>query len=215
VAVTSRPSDFRTLFPLYGRRSGVRLALGLHPLEVSKVDVDRELKLFRSYASHTSYIGEIGLDLSAHGRETRTEQFNAFEAILATKGVPEKVMSLHSRGAAREVVAAIAEAGATRAVMHWFSGALRDLDAGLQAGCFFSINPSMTQSAKGKRIIAAIPRERMLVETDGPYVRAEGRVLEPRDVWGVIDYLAREWQMPRGGAAELLEANLAQLVAGL
>lgn len=214
-AVTSRPSDFRTLFPLYGRRSGVRLALGLHPLEAAKINLVRELELFQGYSSHTSYIGEIGLDLSVEGRSTRSEQEHAFEAILATVGVAEKVMTLHSRGAAREVVAAITAARAARPILHWFSGALRDLDAALDAGCFFSINPSMTNSVKGRKIIARIPHERILTETDGPYGRLRGRAAEPRDVWQVIDYLAKHWQLPRKATAELLEENLTRLLAGL
>lgn len=215
LAVTSRPSDFRRLFPLYGRREGVRLALGLHPLEVSKVDLARELHLFQGYSSHTSYIGEIGLDLSVEGRSTQPEQERAFEAVLATEGVATKVMTVHSRGAAREVVAAIAEAGATRPILHWFSGAFRDLDAALDAGCLFSINPSMTHSVKGQKIIARIPQERILVETDGPYARLRGRAAEPRDVWQVIDYLALQWQLPQNATAGLVEENLGRLVAGL
>ena len=118
VAVTSRPSDFRMLFPLYGRRTGVRLALGLHPLEVSKVDLDRELALFAALASHTSYIGEIGLDSSRDGRPTRAIQERALEAILGTPGVAETVMTVHSRGAARDVVADLAMVRADPSILH-------------------------------------------------------------------------------------------------
>jgi TatD DNase family protein len=203
------------LFPLYGRRSGVRLALGLHPLEVAKVDLVHELRLFARYAAHTSYIGEIGLDLSTEGRPSRTEQERVLGDVLATKGVAEKVLTLHSRGAAREVIAALTAAGASRAVLHWFSGALHDVDTALEAGCCFSINPSMTRSQKGHKTIARIPRDRILLETDGPYVNVSGRPAEPRDVWNVIDFLARQWQMSRPATAALVERNLARLVGAL
>lgn len=203
------------LFPLYGRRTGVRLALGLHPLEVTQVNLGEELQLFERYAAHTSYIGEIGLDLSAKGKISQVEQQRALEAMLATKGVAEKVLTLHSRGAAREVVAAVAKAGASRAVLHWYSGGLRDLDAAVEIGCFFSVNPSMTRSANGRRIVSKIPRERVLLETDGPYVRVSGRPAEPRDVWQVVDYLATDWSLTQSEAAAVLERNLSRLVAGL
>ena len=73
----------------------------------------------------------------------------------------------------------------------------------------------MARSIKGQKIIARIPRERCLVETDGPYVRMRGRVAEPRDVWHVIDYLAQQWHLARTAAAGLVEENVARLVAGL
>jgi TatD DNase family protein len=203
------------LFPLYGRRDGVRLALGLHPLEVTKVDLARELALFASFASHTSYIGEIGLDFSREGRGTRAEQERALEAILGTPGVPEKLLSVHSRGAAREVVAALASVEAARGILHWFSGPIADVDTALDAGLFFSINPSMTRSAKGRTIVARLPKERVLVETDGPYSTVGGKTAEPRDVWSVIDYLSKYWQMERTATASLVETNLRQLLFGL
>jgi TatD DNase family protein len=203
------------LFPLYGRRGSVRLALGLHPLEVQKVDLDSELTRFQSYAGHTSYIGEIGLDFSPDGRATRAKQERALGVILATSGVPEKLMTLHSRGAARDVIAALRSAGATRAILHWYSGALRDLDDALVAGFYFSINPSMTRSTKGQKIISRLPKERVLVETDGPYVKIGRRTAEPKDVWTVIDHLSVGWGSGRQETAMLVEGNLRRLLDGL
>jgi TatD DNase family protein len=203
------------LFPLYGRRDGVRLALGLHPLDASKLNLAQELQLFSSYASHTSYIGEVGLDFSAEGRATRHVQERVLDHVLKTPGVDQKVITLHSRGAAREVVDALTDIGARRAILHWYSGALRDLDSALSAGCYFSINPSMIRSAKGRKIISRIPTERALAETDGPYVKLGNKAAEPRDVWSVIDYLAERWNKDRAAAAGLLEANLLRLLKGL
>lgn len=214
-AVTSRPSDFRILFPLYGRRKGVRLALGMHPLEVQKVDIEQELKLFRSYAGHTSYIGEIGLDFSREGRTTREQQEHAFNAVLGTPGIAEKVMTIHSRGAARDVIDALRSVRARRAILHWYSGALRDLDDALEEGFYFSINPSMTRSNNGQKIIARLPKERVLLETDGPYVKIGRKVAEPKDAWMVIDYLAAGWNGTREAAAALIEDNLRRLLEGL
>jgi TatD DNase family protein len=212
IAVTSRPSDFRTLFPLYGRREGVRLALGLHPLEVGKVDVASELRLFERYAEHTSYLGEIGLDLSAAGRETSDDQHRALESILSIGDVRKKVMTVHSRGAGRQVLDALVAARATRVIMHWFTGALSDLDRVLDAGFSFSINPAMTRTVKGRKLIDRIPRERVLVETDGPYVKVGINIAEPRDVWVVINDLAAAWSLTPSEAARLIEGNLRQLV---
>jgi TatD DNase family protein len=215
IAVTSRPSDFRMLFPAYGRREGVRLALGLHPLEVPKLDLARELNLFAGYARHTSFLGEIGLDFSEEGKPHRAIQQQAFEKILSLPGVPNKILSIHSRGAAGATISALSNAKATRVLLHWFSGSAKDLDAGLSAGFYLSIGPPMTVSASGRRIIDGVPPERVLAETDGPYAQFRGRPLHPRDVHLVLDYLAKRWSRTFEEVSIQLEANLSGLCVGL
>jgi TatD DNase family protein len=203
------------LFPLYGRREGVRLALGLHPLEVSRIDISRELDLFRRFADHTNYIGEVGLDFSREGKASQQLQERVFESILAISNMSEKFLTIHSRGAAQSVIDRLRLAGASRAVMHWFTGSAKDLEAGISAGLFFSINLAMTRSVRGKALIARLPRDRVLAETDGPHIQIGRRVVEPREVWLVIDYLAKEWQVPRQVAASQLEDNLQRIMDGL
>lgn len=201
------------LFPIYGRRDGVRLALGLHPLEVARVDLKRELALFSAYCAHTSYIGEIGLDFSPEGRPSRDQQEEALAAILAAPGVPHKILSVHSRGAAREVVATLAAAGTSRVILHWFSGPTRDLDSAVDAGFYFSVNPAMTWSVRGQAIVKRLPPDRVLLESDGPYVRIGRRELEPRDVVLVLDHLAKSWRIGREEVAARLAINLRRLVS--
>jgi TatD DNase family protein len=203
------------LFPLYGRREGVRLALGLHPLEVAKVDLANELALFQGYAGHTSYIGEIGLDYSRDGKPSRAIQEEALDVILATKGVTEKVMSVHSRSASKATVARLRNAKATRVILHWFSGSMADLDAGLDAGFYLSVNPAMTGSEKGRKIIERLPRDRALVESDGPYARVAGRQLEPPDVSIAIAHLGKVWDSSQADVAHQLSLNLRRLCDGL
>jgi TatD DNase family protein len=215
IAVTSRPSDFRMLFPLYGRRAGLRLALGLHPLEVERIDLRQELALFRGYAAHTSYIGEIGLDLSPEGRPSRRLQEEALASVLSTPDVPDKVLTVHSRRAARQTIEHLTAAHAGRVIMHWFSGSVTDLEVALNAGFYFSINPAMIRSKKGQAVAAAVPRNRVLLESDGPYVRVRGRDAEPADVISVADYLGRQWEESGDDVLARLAANLRQLCEGL
>lgn len=203
------------LFPLYGRREGVRLALGLHPLEVAKVDLAKELALFRGYAAHTSYIGEIGLDYSRDGKPSRAIQEEALDAILDTQGVTEKVLSVHSRSASTATVERLRIAKATRVILHWFSGSMADLDAALDAGFYSSVNPAMTRTEKGRKIIARLPKDRTLVESDGPYARLAGRQLEPPDVSIAIAYLGEIWDSSKADVAHQLTLNLRRLCDGL
>jgi TatD DNase family protein len=215
IAVTFRPSDFRMLFPLYGRRNGVRLALGLHPLEVSKVDLARELSLFESYSGHTSYVGEIGLDYSREGKASRKLQERALDAILTTPGVEAKVMSVHSRGASAATIERLRTAKASRVILHWFSGSLTELDSGLEAGFYLSVNPAMTRSEKGRAIVGRLPRDRVLIESDGPYAQVAGRPLEPRDVSIAAEYLGNVWVESPEAVSSQLAMNLQRLCDGL
>jgi TatD DNase family protein len=58
----------------------------------------------------------------------------------------------------------------------------------------------MLASAKGRQLVAAIPRDRLLTESDGPFVTVEGRQACPRDIEGVISGLA---DLFRTGTAQM------------
>jgi TatD DNase family protein len=203
------------LFPLYGRREAVRLALGFHPLDVAQVDLAKELNLFKSYVAHTSYVGEVGLDFSAEGRSSRALQEEALSSMLSIEGVADKIVSVHSRGASKETIGHLVTAHAQRVIMHWFSGPLRDAEAALDAGFYFSINPRMIHTKKGRAIIDLVPRGRALLESDGPYVRIGNRVAEPSDVLRVAGYLSQKWEMPLDDVLVTLAGNLGELSHGL
>jgi TatD DNase family protein len=99
--------------------------------------------------------------------------------------------------------------------MHWYSGSFRDLNEALDAGFYFSINPAMTRSGKGREIIARLPRERVLLESDGPYARVHGRPSTPTDILLVRDYLAADWGATPADVIRQLTSNLGHLCHGL
>ena len=75
-----------------------------------------------------------------------------------------------SHGGAAKVVAMIGKANPGIAILHWFSGPMRDLQRAIDTGCWFSVNPAMIRSQTGRSLIAAMPRERVVTESDGPFV---------------------------------------------
>jgi TatD DNase family protein len=89
--------------------------------------------------------------------------------VLSSPSIADRVLSVHSRGAEAETIAALTDAGVT-AILHWYSGALKHAERALEAGLYFSVNAAMLRTHKGSRLIRALPRERVLTETDGPYV---------------------------------------------
>jgi TatD DNase family protein len=65
----------------------------------------------------------------------------------------------------------------------------------------------------GKRfpaLLARIPRDRVLTETDGPFVAVGGRKAEPSDVRAVVATLSRLWKLDEGEAAKLVYDNFAR-----
>ena len=71
----------------------------------------------------------------------------------------------------------------------------------------------MLASAAGARTIAALPRDRVLTETDAPFVKAPGAKGDPTDVSRVVDGLAKAWQVSREDAAAQVFANMATVYA--
>jgi TatD DNase family protein len=124
-------------------------------------------------------------------------------------------MSVHSRSAPAATIERLRNAKATRAILHWFSGSIADLDVGLDAGFYLSVNPAMMRSEKGRSIIARLPKDRVLVESDGPYARVAGRQLEPPDVSIAVDYLGQIWDSSSSDVSRQLTANLRSLCDGM
>lgn len=211
VAVTGDPGAYRLLRTRLGRRPNVEVALGLHPLNVASrpADLARLLRLLPT----ATWIGEVGLDFSPAGKPTRRDQARVFNALLSEAQVRSRVMTVHSRGAATEVVASLVDAGA-HAVLHWFTGPETVAERAVSGGLWFSANPAMVASAKGRRLIADIvPPQRWLLETDGPYVRVGARPARPSDVMKLTEGIARAWNLSTEEAAGIIRSNLRRLRA--
>ncbi|MFL5821486.1 MAG: TatD family hydrolase [Solirubrobacteraceae bacterium] len=209
VSVTDTPSEYRDAVAWLRRPPLVEVALGVHPLRAGELG-GRELSLFDDLVGGCGWVGEVGLDGSPDGRPTLPAQRRAFERVLAHPATRGKVLTVHSRGAETEVVAALARARVA-AVLHWYRGSLDDAEAALAAGLHFSINPAMVRCGGARRLLAALPPERVLTETDGPYTSVGPRPSAPRDVGVVLAVLAEHWQVDVQGAARRVRANLEAL----
>jgi TatD DNase family protein len=213
VSVTNLPSHYEIGRPHVEKMSRVRLALGLHPLATDHHEA--EMELFDALFNATSFIGEVGLDFSRKGKSTKERQLVTFRHVAQRLAHSRKFVTVHSRGAEREVLALLRDAGAAPVVLHWYSGSLGVLDEALADGHLFSVNPAMTRSESGRKIIARIPKERLLTETDGPYVNISGKPAAPVDVRVVERYLAQLWQMSELDVRSLVWSNFRSSVAGI
>lgn len=117
----------------------------------------------------TSYIGEIGLDFSKDFVDSKEKQIYAFRYVLSLIKDKNKIVSVHSRKAEKEVFELLQEYRIKNAIFHWYSGPLSLIEEIINAGYYFSINEAMTTSISGKKIISKIPPNRILTETDAPF----------------------------------------------
>ena len=211
VAVTELPSEFQRLSLRLGTQRLVRLALGLHPLRAALAS-PMELALFARLLDRVEYVGEVGLDRSRDGRSSFPGQIKVFEHLLQQPRIKNKVLTVHSRGAEKETVELLASARAT-AILHWYSGGLKHIDDALAAGLWFSVNAAMLRSTNGQKIIRALPAERVVTETDGPYASFKRRSSEPSDVPEIVEGLAKVWSEDRVGVQQRVFENMRKIAA--
>lgn len=167
LGMTNLPSHFQMGFPHIKGYRNIRLALGYHPQIVSTAK--NELQLFDQLVDQTSYIGEIGLDFSPNFVSSKSNQLSVLRQILSSLKGKNKIVSVHSRGAEKELLELLTEYEINNVIFHWYSGSIKNIPAILDRGYYFSINEAMILSANGKKTIAAIPKNRILTESDAPF----------------------------------------------
>lgn len=170
----------------------VRVALGLHPWWVAGSEAGgtgQALERFEHLVGSTRFVGEIGLDFGARHVASREAQERAFDRMVsASVASGGKVLTLHAVRAADAVLDALERYRATEGgacVLHWFSGSSDDLQRAIRLGCFFSVGPRMLATKRGRAYAQAVPRERLVLETDEP--SAPGASLEAGAWRGLLE----------------------------
>lgn len=154
---------------------GLRAALGFHPGHAEEAEPDlAELK--RALADpRVAAIGEIGLDY--HYQVDREKQAAVFRKMLALAVETGRPVIVHSREAAGPTLAALAAAGVKRGVWHCFSGdaglAGQVLELGLEIS--FTANLTYRRNEALREVARQVPLERLLLETDAPFLPPEGK----------------------------------------
>jgi TatD DNase family protein len=191
---------------LADRHDGVFAILGVHPHEAA-TEGDRVGEL-RGLLDHPRAVavGETGLDFY-RGRAPRDRQVDIFEAELDLAGQTGKPVVIHNRAADAET-ARILERFDGTVVLHCFSSAAL-LPVALERGYYVSFAGNVTfPNASELRLAATqVPADRLLAETDTPYLAPQpvrGRTNEPAYVVHTLAALAAA----RGDDPAALEAQI-------
>jgi TatD DNase family protein len=213
IGMTNLPSHFEMGYPHVQPFRMVRLALGMHPLYAEHHE--NQFNSFLLNLSKTSYIGEIGLDFSREGLSTKEIQLSSFRKILKEVSGMDKLLSIHSRRAEKEVLNLLVENGIQNAIFHWFSGPPNMIQEIANLGYYFSVNTAMIQSSAGREIIQRIPKSRILPESDGPFIQVKKRTVEPRDTFLIYQYLSNLWDIQLDETEKIVLQNFRKLTSGL
>ena len=207
----------RRAVALAEREPEVYAAVGIHPNSIEDLTPAGWAEL-RELVKHPKVvgIGEIGIDLYWR-KMSLTDQEAAFRAQLRLADEAGKPVIVHDRDAHAEVMAVLQDVRPARGgVLHAFSGDQRMAEAALELGWHLGVDGPVTYKKNDalRAVFAAAPLERVLVETDAPYLTPQprrGQRNEPAYVRWVVEKVAELRGISMTAAAAATTRNAARL----
>jgi hydrolase, TatD family len=196
--ISTREREWGAIIGLAEREPDVWASVGIHPHEAdSHAHVDTAKLVAAAAHPRVIGIGETGLDYY-YDHSDRAQQQTSFRAHIAAARETGLPIIIHTRDAEEDTAAILREEmgqGAFTGVIHCFTASDAFADIALELGLFISISGIVTfKNAKALQQTAArIPGDRLLVETDSPFlapVPHRGRPCEPAYVADTARFLA-------------------------
>lgn len=190
------PATSRRALELAESHRGVFATAGMHPHDASAFDARAGAEIEELLADpRVVGVGECGLDFFRM-RSPREDQERAFRAQVALARDAGTPLVVHTRDAWPDILRLLDEGSAERVVLHCFSGDAAIARECVARGYHLSFAGNLTYPANDalRAAAAAVPLDRLLVETDSPFLapqRLRGRDNEPANVIDVIEELAR------------------------
>lgn len=218
LTISTREREWDDVVAIAEQHGDIWASIGIHPHEADQhPHVTAEVLLARAAHPKVIGIGETGLDYyyDHSDRAAQARNFRAHIAAARETGLP---LIVHTRDAEADTLAILREesaAGAFPCLIHCFTASAAFADAALALGCFISLSGIVTfKNARDLQAVAArLPIERLLIETDAPFlapVPHRGKTAEPAFVADTAQFLA----VLRGeSVAALAEATRANFFA--
>ena len=190
---------------------------GIHPHSASKADNTNLLRVERALEQNKIVaVGEIGLDYhyDFSPREAQREAFaNQLDLAIAAK----KPVIIHDREAHGDVMAMVsARKGTLGGVLHCYSGSYEDAVRYIDMGFYIAFGGALTfkNATKQRAIAEKLPLERLVIETDCPYMTPEphrGERNSPLNIHLTLEMLAKVRGITLAEAAEATYQNAMSL----
>jgi len=194
ITCCAHPKDLELTFNLVNKYNGfVFCTVGLHPgyiKEIKEEEKESFLEEIEKNKDKVSGIGEIGLDYNwikeAKWREKQRELF--IELINFAKRL-DKPIVVHARDAFLDAIEILEKENVKKVLMHLF-GDKKLVERVKNNGWFISIGPILLKSKTHKKIVKAMPLERILLETDSPWFPVNAKIGYPWNVKYVAEKIA-------------------------
>lgn len=201
------PESNREILRLAAANSLVKPALGIYPVDavndrlppdfpfpVARFDVDAEISFIRerALAGDLIAIGECGLDGHWLPPETFARQEQVFEALIRIAREADLPLIIHTRKLEDRCIELLKKHTVKRVDFHCFGGRVRTAKTcAEQEGWWFSIPANARISDAFRKMLAVLPLDKILTETDAPYLGPrKGERNEPANVVGTVELLA-------------------------
>ncbi|MEH6452342.1 MAG: YchF/TatD family DNA exonuclease [Psychromonas sp.] len=191
---------------------------GMHPLHQENT-TDEQLLLKYAGDEKVVAIGETGLDFF-YSPDNKAEQEASFRSQIRVAKQVNKPLIVHTRGAREETLEILRSEGAEQVggVLHCFTESIEMAQAAMEMGFYISVSGIVTfKNAKDLRaVIKEVPLERLLVETDAPYlapVPHRGQENEPAYTRDVAEFVAELKGVSLEQLAQVTTANFFKLFA--
>jgi TatD DNase family protein len=193
------PSEFKRIQSIADRFPEVAFAVGLHPLDVADLwtaESAEEIQALAQSDSRVVAIGETGLDFfKAENREPQIAALNAQLEIASKLDLP---VIIHCRDAASEMAECLrqfkTQGQPVRGVMHCWGGSPEETEWFLDLGMYISFSGTVTFK-KAEQIHASaqmVPMDRLLIETDCPFLSPVPKRGEKRNEPSYVQYVAQQ-----------------------
>lgn len=210
------PAEFQSIQALADRFPELSFAVGLHPLDVERwmPETQEQIRHLAQSDSRVVAIGETGLDFFK--ADNRDQQQSVFEAQLQVARELDLPVIIHCRDAAVEMAQVMKRFwntyGPVKGVMHCWSGTPEETQWFLDLGLFVSFSGIVTfKNAEGVQGSARmVPSDRLLVETDCPFLSPVPKRGERRNQPAYVRYVAEYLSQLRGVSLDELAAQTTQ-----
>lgn len=211
------PSEFAEIRTLADRFSELSFAVGLHPLDVEEkwsAEMPQQILELAQSDSRVVAIGETGLDFFK--AENREQQIAAFTAQCAIAQTLNRPVIIHCRDAAETMAQVLRqfwqEQGSVKGVMHCWGGTPEETQWFLDLGFYISFSGTVTfKNAKQIQESALlVPSDRLLIETDCPFLAPVPKRGERRNEPSYVQYVAQHIAALRNVPLEQLAEQTTQ-----
>jgi TatD DNase family protein len=213
--------DFPQVLALAEQYPHISASVGVHPDYVDTPEPSVEQLVALADNPRIVAIGETGLDYFRLEGDLEWQR-ERFRTHIKASRITRKPLIIHTRAASEDTIRIMQEEGAgtdkggVAGVMHCFTESLEVAEAALAMGFYISFSGIVTfKSAKDLQAVAkAVPLERILIETDSPYLAPiphRGKMNEPGFVRHVAEYLAVLKDVPLSQVAQQTTDNFFNL----